>query len=98
MDAGQTDVLPVVDADGHLVGLLTRAIVDAAQRPSRALVEDAMDRTVACCRPSDSLSDVDATIHQQAQKHVPIIDETGVLCGLVSTHDLSWLRPPRRRN
>lgn len=92
MRATGIDALPVVDNAGRLVGLLRRSLVpDDGDDASDTTVETAMQRRVSVCRPTDSLSDLDATINTLDVDCVPVVDSDGVLCGLVFAGDVWWL-------
>ena len=82
--------LPVVDAQGKLVGVITekdmlRLLYQEAVRENR--VEDFMTRDVVAFTTSDSVVDVCECLIQNSFRRVPIVEE-GRLVGIVSRSDL----------
>lgn len=93
MNRAGLDAMPVVDRIGRLVGLLDRRCLAAADGMIPApQVGTVMETCISCGRPSDSLSEIDATFNCLGLSHLPIIDEDGYLRGLVSASDLPWRR------
>lgn len=86
---------PVVDTDGHVVGLVTRNAVDRAQQhgwrlqPVRRLMEPG-EITVA---PEDSAERVRAQMIQSGWGQIPVV-ENGQVTGVVTRTDLIRLSPP----
>ena len=87
--------LPVVGTDGQLVGLLSKNRL--AQIPNRMReswgdmkVEQIMSRRVHCCRPTDNIGAVVATMDSLKMPLVPIIDENGRFKGVVTPEDLPF--------
>jgi CBS domain-containing protein len=96
MDRFDHDALPVVDRLGRLVGLVTREVISqaAGNVAEKIRVETVMQRRLSCCRPTDSLSDLVATMDCLHLPHVPIIDDRGYLRGVVSAADLPGASRP----
>jgi CBS domain-containing protein len=92
---GENDcgVLPVVDADDKVIGMVTdRDICMAAylgRSPLHTMtVMTAMSEQVAVCGPKDSL-DIAAARMQRARVHrLPVVDETNTIVGVISTNDI----------
>ena len=87
-------VLPVVDADNRVVGILTdRDVCMAAYTQGRSLkeltVDSAMERTVHTRRSTDRIQDVEAVMRTFKVRRVPIVDADGRLVGIVSLNDLT---------
>jgi CBS domain-containing protein len=85
-------VLVVLDADGHLVGILSeRDIVRAtAERGSIAVqlpVAQVMTRNVSTCDMNDSISSVMNRMTKGKFRHMPVLDK-GRLAGMVSIGDV----------
>jgi tRNA nucleotidyltransferase (CCA-adding enzyme) len=86
---------PVVDAAGHVVGLVTRNAVDRAQQhgwrlqPVRRIMEPG-EVTVA---PEDSAERVRAQMIQSGWGQIPVV-ENGQVTGVVTRTDLIRLSPP----
>jgi CBS domain-containing protein len=90
--------VPVVDAEGKLLGMLTdRDICIAAYTQGRPLGDinaaSVMSRAVHSASPSDSIERV-LKIMSDAQVHrVPIVDEQQRVVGIVAMADIArWLR------
>jgi CBS domain-containing protein len=86
-------VLPVVDAQQHVIGMLTdRDVCMGAYTRGTTLrdgrVETAMSRGVFSCRPTDSLEDAIRTLADHRVRRVPVLDGQGKLLGIVSANDL----------
>jgi CBS domain-containing protein len=93
MHWGDCRFLPVVDADGRPIGVVTDGdiclIGTSDQRPLRdILVSEAMSRAVETCRPEDSVDKVLETMKRRRIRHLPVIDEQGRLVGVVSLTDV----------
>ncbi|MGE3510904.1 MAG: CBS domain-containing protein [Vicinamibacterales bacterium] len=85
--------VPVVDADGHLAGVITDrdiCIASATRRllPERIAAAQAMSTSVHACLPDDSLASVLATMKQHQVRRVPVVDQAGHLQGIVSMNDV----------
>lgn len=85
-------VLPVLGERDRVVGLVTdRDLVMGAYTRGRPLaqlhVEDSMSREVAACRPSDTLEDAIRTLGRERVRRLPVIDEQGLLQGILSMND-----------
>jgi CBS domain-containing protein len=92
--------VPVVCNDGRLCGLITdRDICMAAYLQGRPLaairVDDVMARHVTACAPQDSLQEVARAMREARVRRIPVVEDDGVLVGIVSLADLA-LEPERR--
>ncbi|HEX7672291.1 MAG TPA: CBS domain-containing protein [Polyangiaceae bacterium] len=86
--------LPVLDAEGHVNGIVTdRDACMAAYTQGRPLsaisVDSAMARCVHSCRPTDRIEAVEAVMKAHQVRRVPVIDREGHLVGLVSMNDIA---------
>jgi CBS domain-containing protein len=86
--------VPVVDDQRHVVGIVTdRDICMAAYTrglPLWALqVDGAMAHEVHTCRPGDTLAAAERTMRAHQLHRLPVVDEAGVLVGLLSLRDLA---------
>jgi len=88
MDRYKMGNMPVVNDNGRLIGLVDREVLERAT--SLATVGPAMSRRVFCVRPSDTLSDVEASLREQGLATIPVIDDDGALRGVVNLEDLPW--------
>lgn len=87
-------VLPVVDAIGQVVGMLSdRDIAMAAGLRGLRLadleVESAMSCHVWGCAPDDNLEDAEASMREHQVRRLPVIDNAEHLVGIVSLTDLA---------
>jgi CBS domain-containing protein len=86
-------VIPVVDHDDRIIGMVTDrdiCMASLAQRlPIHTIrVKDAMTREPYSCSPTDSL-DVAATRMKDAQVHrLPVVDDEDRVVGVLSTNDI----------
>jgi CBS domain-containing protein len=83
----------VVSRDGKVEGLLSeRDIVRGLTRHGADLLEMSvvalMSRPVPVCSPEDSLVTVMGQMTRTRNRHVPVVDASGTLCGLVSIGDV----------
>jgi CBS domain-containing protein len=95
MAANKISCLPVVDK-GALVGIITttdilnsqvRAALDGAP-PRGKKVEDVMTREIEAVHPDDRLLDAAGRMQSRAIRHLPVIDGTGVVVGVLSDRDV----------
>ena len=87
---------PVVDADGHVVGVVSEADLVRGQippdgwdrvQPPDAAVAEIMTPIPVSMRSDDDLADVVATMLDNGVRSVPIVDD-GVLVGILSRRDV----------
>lgn len=86
--------LPVVDGDHKLLGVVTdRDLCMAAFTRGTALsawtVESAMARRVFSLAPKDSLARAHELMRAHQIRRLPVVDETGVLVGVVTLLDVA---------
>ena len=93
---GDCDVgcLPVVDPDGRLLGIVTdRDVCLAAVEHDRSLreltVSAAMSTRTLACGPDDPAEDVARTMARHALRRIPVVDDAGLVLGIVSIDDLA---------
>lgn len=87
-------IVPVLDAAGKLVGLVTdRDICMAAffhgARLSELPVREVMARDLHTVRPEASLHDALALMRRVQVRRVPVVDDAGALVGIFSLADLA---------
>jgi CBS domain-containing protein len=87
-------VLPVIDDDSRVVGLITdRDVCMAAYTQGKPLwqmqVSSACSRKVYACRLNDSLQIVENLMRVAQVRRLPVVDEGGQLWGIVSLGDLA---------
>jgi len=86
--------LPVVDEEGHAVGMVTdRDICMAAYTQGRPLadmdVRSAMAHEVFSCLPTERIEQAEKIMKDRQVRRLPVIDEGGHLVGLIATNDLA---------
>jgi len=92
--------LPVVDDLGRVIGIVSEANLVprlAAQRHPHTgpTVADVMRADVVTTRPDADVATVARMLVSTRVKRLPVVDDLGVLVGIVSRHDLlgAYLRP-----
>lgn len=86
--------LPVIDAQGHVMGMITdRDVCMAAYTqglPLRALpVTLAMSKHVFACSATDEFDAVERTMSEHQIRRMPVIDDQGHPIGIISLNDLA---------
>jgi CBS domain-containing protein len=85
--------IPVVDDDGGLVGVITdrdvccRAVAEGM--PAETRIEEVMTRSVVSVTPDTSLEDCLTSMENSQVRRVPVIDDDGKCCGMVSQADIA---------
>lgn len=87
-------VLPIVDGDGRLVGILTdRDICMSAWSRGRLLnairIEEAMSKQVFSVTPDQEVSVAELLMAENRIRRIPVIDKNGKPVGVVSMNDLA---------
>jgi CBS domain-containing protein len=83
----------VLDRRGKLAGILSerdivRAIADKGLTAALAMrVEDMMTKEVRTCQPSEPVKDLMKMMTLRRHRHVPVVDASGELVGVVSIGD-----------
>lgn len=85
--------LPVLDRTGHPIGVLTDGDVcllgSTDHRPLRdILVREEMSGPPATCRADDDVLAVLKTMRERRIRHLPVVDDEGLLEGVVSLTDV----------
>ncbi|MFY9346082.1 MAG: CBS domain-containing protein, partial [Planctomycetota bacterium] len=96
--------LPVVDPDGRPLAMLTdRDVCMAAWTTGKPLHElqvgAAMSKQLVSCRAAEELGAAAARMSKHGVRRLPVLDNNGVLAGIVSLNDLalaSAKEPPPR--
>jgi CBS domain-containing protein len=85
--------LPVADAGGKLVGMITdrdiaiRAVAKGLGADAR--VRDVMTPNPATVRATDDVKQVERVMSEKQVRRVPVVDESGKCCGIVAQADLA---------
>lgn len=85
--------LPVVDASGKVVGIITDrdicvAIGTRNRRPSELVAEQAMSRQVATCRCTDDIHEALKVMRTRKVRRLPVVSDQGKLEGILCISDL----------
>jgi CBS domain-containing protein len=91
---GDRGVVPVIDSEERIVGLITdRDVAMAAYTTGRNLrslaAEDAMSHVVHCCRETDPIETAHRLLREMQVRRLPVIDEDRKLVGLIGLSDLA---------
>lgn len=95
MRDGDFGVLPVVEKDtGKLVGILTdRDIVVRAVAEGKNIIEstvgEAMSEKLYTAKPDDFVFEAVRTMGERQVRRIPIVDEVGVLQGIIAMADIA---------
>jgi len=86
--------VPVVDTEGHVVGMITdRDVCMAAYtkgEPLRTLrIQDAMSKTVSTCRADDTVANAERMMRASHVHRLPVVDAADHLVGILSLNDLA---------
>lgn len=87
-------VIPVVDAEGRPVAMVTdRDLCMAGYTTGRSLfdirVESAMSKGVRACRTTDSIGAAETSMRQARVRRLPVVDSNNRLVGMLSLSDLA---------
>jgi CBS domain-containing protein len=85
--------VPVVDAEGHVAGVITDRDICVASgtrrlAPERMPASQAMSTKVQACLPGDSAENLLTTMSTHGIRRIPVVDGNGHLQGVVSFNDL----------
>jgi len=83
-----------VTVDRRLVGIFTerdvlRRVVAESRSPDTTSVAEVMTADVLCCGPEAGVEEVADLMRRRRVRHVPVIDPTAGLVGLVSIGDVN---------
>jgi CBS domain-containing protein len=86
-------ILPIVDRENRVIGTLSeRDVVQGVGMRGRAFLDQrvghVMSRHFLTCGRDDDVRDVMATITNARTRHLPVVDDHGVLVGIVSIGDV----------
>jgi CBS domain-containing protein len=93
MQSEDTGVLPVVESQQslRLIGMITDrdlALRVVAEGRTSATVSDAMSTGVRSAKPDDDAKDVMELMAREQVRRIPIVDEQGMVVGIVSQADI----------
>jgi CBS domain-containing protein len=85
--------IPVVDDQGRPVGVVTDRDIAcrgmAQGKAADAPVSEVMSTPVVTVSPETSLDDCCKTLEENQIRRVPVVDESGACCGMVSQADIA---------
>ena len=89
----QVGVLVIVDDTNRVIGTLSerdivRGLGTVGSRFLDLPVQEVMNRRFLTCGRDDDIRDVSATITHARTRHLPVLDEDGLLAGMVSIGDV----------
>lgn len=93
MAARDCGEIPVLDEQRRPVGVVTdrdiacRAVAQAKD-PKQTAVNEIMSSPVVTVKPETSLEDCCKTMEQNQIRRVPVVDDAGQCCGMVSQADI----------
>jgi len=85
--------LPVVDASGKVIGIITDRDICVAtgvknRRPSEVTAEEIMSRPVVTCRTGDEIHAALETMRTWRVRRLPVVNDAGKLEGMLCLSDL----------
>ena len=91
----------IVMNDGHMVGIFTerdvlRRVVGALLDPAKVKVFEVMSAELVTCNPTTDMEDIAETMRSRRFRHLPVVDDEGVLLGLISIGDINAHNAQRR--
>jgi len=90
---GDCGVVPVVDNEGRVAGVVTDrdiciAAATRAMRPSDIRVADVMSRDVATCSQDSDVRTALMLLKERRVRRLPVVDQNERLAGILSLNDL----------
>jgi CBS domain-containing protein len=84
----------VVMDDRRVVGMFSerdilRRVVAERRDPAATTVGEVMTTEVLCCRPHTTIDEARGVMKNRRVRHLPVLDDTDQLCGLISIGDLN---------
>jgi len=94
-------VLPVVNGKGQVLGMITdrdicMACATKNRPPSDLTVFDAVSGKTYSCKMSDDVHAVMGIMKREQVRRLPVVDEAGVLRGLISMNDFILLAEEKK--
>lgn len=84
----------VVSADGRKIeGIISdrgimHAIADSGVSVMEQPIETIMAQQVVTCRPSEPVGAIMGLMTERRIRHIPVVDEDGLMCGIISIGDV----------
>ncbi len=94
MNEHKIGALVVIAEAGKVVGMFTERdvlhrVVAHRRDPATTQVSEVMTSAVLCCRADTDLDEARSVMKNKRIRHLPVIDSTGSLIGLISIGDLN---------
>ena len=94
MADGNVGTLPVVDADGQLLGIITDRDVSVfaiamGHDPQSTEVQKVMTKEVATCEESQDISEAAKIMEQHQIRHLAVVGSGNSMTGFLSVDDLA---------
>jgi IMP dehydrogenase len=80
--------VPITDADGKLVGILTNRDLRFERDHSQAVSALMTSRDLVTAPAGTTLADAERLLHRHRIEKLPIVDADGRLCGLITVKDI----------
>ena len=86
--------IPVTDAAKRVIGVVTDRdivirVVAKGKTPSAVTAAECMSEPVVVVKENATLADVIAVMEENQIRRVPVVDASGVLCGIISQADIA---------
>jgi CBS domain-containing protein len=88
--------IPVVESDGNMkpIGVITDRdiacrVVAMGKNPNQTRVRDAMSSPPVTVTPDASLEECCRIMEESQIRRVPVVDQSGICCGIVSQADIA---------
>jgi CBS domain-containing protein len=93
MWAHDCGALPVTDHDRKVIGMITdrdicMAVAIKGQAPAAVTVWETVSGRAVTCHPDDDVAEALGLMGAQQLHRLPVTDQDGRLCGLISMNDL----------
>ena len=90
---GDCGILPVVDDQGKVIGLITdrdmcMSLATKNKLASEVSVWETSSGNVFSCHPDDDIVAALTTMEQKQVRRLPVLDDEGLLVGIVSMNDI----------
>jgi IMP dehydrogenase len=92
MDRFSISGVPVVEEGGRLIGILTSRDLRFVTDPDRPVREVMTRENLITAPVGTSLTDAERILHRQRIEKLPVVDENGVLQGLITFKDINKRR------
>jgi IMP dehydrogenase len=81
--------VPITDADGRLVGILTNRDLRFQKDPGALVSELMTDRNLVTAPVGTTLEEAEEILHRNKIEKLPVVDADGVLRGLITVKDIA---------